>query len=154
MHLKSCLVTPNWLFEIPEPRAAPIQKIVKAIKPETQLHEFLGRMRAPLHFQQQPLQFHQFTIFRVPEPAEYRDPIIDLQSKAIDDIIDDQNVVQIPIQDPQIFDKLFLKRDTMISIQPVFEYCSLRIQKIYDLVCVLFNGCGESDNLIFWSQIF
>ena len=106
-----------------------------------------GRISYLTYFLEKRHQLHQFPISLLPVELKDRNPIVNLQGKRLNQIINNNYVLELPVfHDSQILDVHFLlSLETIVSAQYIFDvamrFTAFCVYFFDSSICVLF-GCG------------
>jgi len=89
-------------------------------------------------------QLHQLVVLLVHKPRLNGDPILQLISKGLWGVVDNDGLLEVPAQDVEVFDVVAVDADAVLSEKSELDPLPLRIQKVHQLVSVhLFAGSKE-----------
>lgn len=96
---------------------------------------------------QEPLQLQQLPVGRVIEPALDGDAVIDLVTKRVRAVVDQDHLLHVALTDVQVLEVVALHRQTGLAEYSVLDVLALRIDAIEQLVGVDLLAGGEDDDL-------
>ena len=81
-------------------------------------------------------QLHQLVVGSVNKPGLDGDPILQLVSKGLRRVVNDDSLAEVTAQDVEILDVVAVDTDTMLSEQSVLDPIPLGIQEVHQLVSI------------------
>ena len=79
-----------------------------------------------------------------------RDPIVDLEGEAVDRVVDDDHILEVPLvfEDPHVFYVVaFFSQEAVVPVEPCLDQLKVWIDVVQDSVCVCLVACSEHDYL-------
>jgi len=102
-----------------------------SVQPESVANVRPHILRLALQPVQEGDQLHQLVVRLVHEPRLNRDPILQLISKSLWGVVDDDGLLEVPPQDVQVFDVVAIDTDTVLSKKSELDPFPLRIQQVH-----------------------
>ena len=84
-----------------------------------------------------------------------RDPVIDLQPEAVEQVVNDDHVFEVTVlDDTQVFDEeAILRLHAVFSRQDVTDVLIFWVNVVDDGICVVLRAGGEDDDLVFLTHV-
>ena len=84
-----------------------------------------------------------------------RDSVVDLEAKAVEEIIDDDHVLEVTVLDnPEVLDEeSILRLHAVLPRQDVADVLIFRIDVIDNRVSIVLGRCRENNDLIFLTHV-
>eukprot|EP00300_Choanocystis_sp_HF-7_P000598 c10497_g1_i1.p2 GENE.c10497_g1_i1~~c10497_g1_i1.p2 ORF type:complete len:116 (+),score=10.92 c10497_g1_i1:137-484(+) len=96
---------------------------------------------------QERKQIHQLFVRVIIEPARYRNAVVQLISKRLNRVVNDDCRGQVATEHTQVLQKISLNFNTRLAVLSMFDPFSMWVQNFEKLLCVHALRCCEHNHL-------